>query len=216
MSRNIPPDYHTEPVSCRNNDTGEGYDYEDAFTAGRPQYNDSNLPQTVVQDLMLLQMQGSSDHYPASCRTDSTATILADKAAATAAATSATTPTRDYILYHVNRDYNGAVEQLTEQAVAALNNDFRNGSYNGNVGEWVRDRSQFPPSDPVDLNLSVLRSPPTRTDSTVGSSWTIISSATPSDSQEEYMADDICAAGGQFVDVPASPTGPTLSDEDCI
>ncbi|KAI1752056.1 hypothetical protein F4782DRAFT_167620 [Xylaria castorea] len=213
MSHQLPPEDQVEILSRLDN-TDEEFDYEDAFTPGRPpQYNDNNqVPQTVVQDLKLSQMQGTEDHYPASCRTDSTATVLADKAPPTATAT----PMREYIFYHVNRDYNGATEPLTEHAIAALDNDFRNGSYNGNVDEWARDRSQFPPSDPVDLNLSVFRSPRSRTDSTVGSSWTIVSSATPSSSQTEHMADDIRAAGLQFADVPASPMDPTLLDKDLM
>ncbi|KAI0460061.1 hypothetical protein F5B21DRAFT_128879 [Xylaria acuta] len=213
MSHRLPSEDQAEFLSGIDN-AGEEFDYQDAFTAGcPPQYHDSNqAPQTVVQDAMLSQMQGIRDHYPASCRTDSTATVLADKAVATATATQP----RPHIFYHVNRDYNGAAEPLTEEAVAALNDDFRNGSYNGNVGEWVRGRSQFPPSDPVDLNLSVLRNPRTRTDSTLGSSWTVVSSTTPSGSQMEHVADVICAAGLQFADVPASPTGPTLLDEDFI
>ncbi|KAI0446700.1 hypothetical protein F4803DRAFT_448739 [Xylaria telfairii] len=212
MSHYVPSDDQVEFLSGISN-TGEGFD-EDGFTAVRPpQYNDSNcVPQTDVQDLMLPEMQDAGHHYPASCDTDSTATILPGKAAATAAAA----PTRSYIFYHLNRDYNGAVEPLTEHAVAALNDDFRNGSYNGNVGEWVNGRSQFPPKDPMDLNLSVFRHPRTRTASTLGSSWTIVSSTTPSGSQMEHVADDICAAGLQFADVPAFPMGHGLSDEDLI
>ncbi|TRX97948.1 hypothetical protein FHL15_001158 [Xylaria flabelliformis] len=151
MSHYLSSEDQVEVLSHLDN-TDETFDYDDAFTAGRPpQYNDSNhVPQTVVQDLMPSQMQGIRDHYPASCRTDSTATVLADKDAVTA-----TAPTRDYILYHVNRNYDGDAEPLTEYAIAALNNDFHNRSYSGNVDEWVRGRSQFPPSDPMDLNILV-------------------------------------------------------------
>ncbi|KAI0192956.1 hypothetical protein EV127DRAFT_27721 [Xylaria flabelliformis] len=212
MSHYLSSEDQMEILSGLDN-TDEAFNYEDAFTAGRPpQYNDSNhVPQTVVQDLMPSQMQGIRDYYPASCRTDSTATVLADKDTVTA-----TAPTRDYVLYHVNRNYEGDAEPLTEYAIAALNNDFNNRSYGGNVDEWVRGRSQFPPSDPVDLSMSVFRSPRTRTDSTVGSSWTMVSSMTPSSSQTEHMADVICAAGLQFADVPAFPVGPTLLDKDLI
>ncbi|KAI1737816.1 hypothetical protein F4680DRAFT_199466 [Xylaria scruposa] len=212
-------------ILSRLNDTDDAFDafdHEDAFAAGCPPQNDdgNQVPQTVVRDTMPSQTQGIRDHYPASCRTDSTATVLVDKDAVTATAT----PTRDYILYHVNSNYEGDAEPLTEYAIAALNNDLRDKSYSGNVDEWVRDnvdewargRSQFPPSDPVDLNMSVFRSPRTRTDSTVGSSWTIVSSTTPSSSQTEHMADVICAAGLQFADVPAFPMGPTLLDKDLI
>ncbi|KAI0546797.1 hypothetical protein F4679DRAFT_401692 [Xylaria curta] len=204
-------------ILSRLDDTDDAFGYEDAFTAGRPpQYNNSNqVPQTVGQDIIPSQMQGTIDHYPTSCRTESTATVLADKDTVAATATATATPTRDYILYHVNRNYEGDAEPLTEYAIAALNNDFHNRSYSGNVDEWVRGRSQFPPSDPVDLNMSVFRSPHTRTDSTVGSSWTIVS-MTSSSSRAEHMADVICAAGLQFADVPAFPMGPTLLDKDLI
>ncbi|KAI0468736.1 hypothetical protein F4859DRAFT_201119 [Xylaria cf. heliscus] len=219
MSHHIPLNHQVDLLS-RINDAGEGLEYEDTFTADRPpQYNDSNqVPQTVDQDLTTSQMQSiRDDGYPASCRTDSTSTILLGQAAAGATVT----PTRPYIDYHVNYDYSrvddGSAEPLTEQAIAALNNDFRNGWYNGNVGEWVRGRSQFSPSDPVDLNLSELCSPRTITESTLGSSWTIVSLSTPHlSSQTEYGADVICAAGLQFADIPAFPMGPTLLDEDFI
>ncbi|KAH8165696.1 hypothetical protein CIB48_g2572 [Xylaria polymorpha] len=216
MSHYVPSDHQADFLSGISN-AGEGFG-EDAFTADRPpQYNDSNrVPQTVVQDLMLSEMQDVGDHYPASCDTDSTATVLPPIAAATTATATTATPIRPHILYHVNRDYNGALEPLTEHAVAALNNDFRNGSYSGNVDEWVYGRSQCPPSDPEDLNMSVFRHPHTRTDSTLGSSWTVVSSSTPSGSQMEHVADCICAAGLQFADVPAFPMGHDHYDGDDV
>ncbi|KAJ2977070.1 hypothetical protein NUW58_g7921 [Xylaria curta] len=123
----------------------DAYFAEDTFTAGRPpQYNDNNQPpesmvpgaQGVVprddavttQDRDPSHIPGIAENYPASCHTDSTTTLIADEAPAM----TATTPTqacpgpRADILFLINRDYNVAVQPLTEGALAALNMDFSN------------------------------------------------------------------------------------------
>ncbi|KAI3343147.1 hypothetical protein F4824DRAFT_494937 [Ustulina deusta] len=206
-----------------------GGEFEDSFTAVRPpEYNNSDqpsrrslptgpsaAPQTGVTTsqapghILSSQLDDAGQHYPAS---NSAATVTG---AEVAAATQATLP-RLHILFHTNRDYNSALQPLTERAVAALNHDVAHGSGNGNVGEWIHGRSQFSPTDPMGINMSVLRNPPTgsatRTDSR--SSWSMISSSTLQPSQIENVADAVCATGQQFADVSA-PIGPLL-DEDCV
>ncbi|KAI8631774.1 hypothetical protein F5Y19DRAFT_375854 [Xylariaceae sp. FL1651] len=212
---------------------------EDNFTASRPpQYNDENLPsmlpggpgsvpRTVVttgRSVCMSQFRGALNRYAPSNHTDSTATVMADSAAAATTATlhdyyPCLRP-NDQLLFHVNRNYNGAEQPLTEQAMAAHNNNLGGGSYTGDVGEWVKGGPPFSPEDLVSVNVSVLRGPRTRTvtrtGSTAGSSWIFVSSTAPSVSQVDYTAESICAAGLQFDDVPASAciTGPNLLDED--
>ncbi|KAI3322176.1 hypothetical protein HD806DRAFT_139641 [Xylariaceae sp. AK1471] len=224
-------------LSSRTSDFEDDF-IEDNFTADRPcQFNDEHLPTTfssgpspsvvprtvlitdaALADLTLAQIKKA---YPLSCHTSSTATITAEKAAAT---TNASLQVRKHVLFHTKRDYNGAgaVQPLTEWALAALNDDFRMRSYNGNIAEWIRGGPQFSPEDMVSVNMSVLRSPRTRTmtmtctGSTLGSSWSVISMSTPSVSQVDRVAESICAAGLQFDDVPASPTSLDLLDEDVV
>ncbi|KAI0408878.1 hypothetical protein F4802DRAFT_300805 [Xylaria palmicola] len=215
---------------------------EETYTASRPpQYNNSNqapgralpsapgaVPRTVLTtaaslaDLALSQTSDARGRYPPSSYTESTGTVVANGASAVAGAavTGGTPGLRLDLLFHINRDYNGAVQPLTERAVAALNHDFGQGPFNGNVAEWVRCRLHYPPSDPMDLSPYTLCHPRTwtvaRTGSTVGSSWSMVSSTVLSLSQVGHVADDICAAGWQFDEVPAWPAGPAILDEDLI
>ncbi|KAK5630063.1 hypothetical protein RRF57_005778 [Xylaria bambusicola] len=147
------------------------------------------------------QLKEAAQHYPAS---DSTATVMADEVAG---ATQAALPRLDpvvpaYILFHVNRDYNGAVQPLTEGAVAALNHSCTYSS----VPEWVQGRSQFFPGDQLGLDMSELlpsrirTSTAARTGSTVESSCTMVSRSTLK-SMKTWGSHEVCAAGLQFADV---------------
>jgi hypothetical protein len=217
-------------------------EWEDDFmehnlTAIHPQFNDedtlpvfssgpvpslvprnTNITDAAFQHEMQAQIR---EDYPLSCNTDSTATIVAEKAGSTATIAASPQQVRKHILFHTNRDYNspGGVQPLTEGAIAAFDHD-GTGSYNGNIAAWVRGGRQSSPEDVVSVNMSLLRSPrtrtTTRTGSTLGSSWSMVSMATPSVSQVDYIAESICAAGLQFNDVPAGPTGPDLLDEDIV
>ncbi|TGJ88528.1 hypothetical protein E0Z10_g234 [Xylaria hypoxylon] len=239
MSNHMSPEERLELLSSISNTSGE---FEGNFTATRPpQYNDSNQPSgrflhgglsAVPRTLVTMsqapqvptpsQLEDVGQHYPSS---DSTGTVMADEvAAAAAAAFSQPRPGLDpvprmHILFHINRDYNGAVLPLTERAVAALNHDFAHGSGNGNVDEWIHGRSQFSPADQMDPSMSVLRHPRTRTvtrtGSTVASSWSAISSSTLRVSLMGHVADDVCATGLQFADVSV-PIGNHLLDEDLM
>ncbi|KAI0195460.1 hypothetical protein F4808DRAFT_330057 [Astrocystis sublimbata] len=185
---------------------------EDAFTASRPpQYNNSNqVPQTMMGDRSSPETDDVGAPYSALSHTDSTETVQAGNATSTPA------PIRDHILHHINHDYDSEAVPLTEQAVATLDHALRNMSYGSDIGGWARARLQFPPSDPADLSLSLLRNPRERPDSTVCSSLSKVSSNTPSGSQEEQVAELISGAGLHLADVPPIPTGPDLLDEDLM
>ncbi|RWA08326.1 hypothetical protein EKO27_g6783 [Xylaria grammica] len=235
MSSHIPAEEQLEPLAsvCDNNGG-----FEDNYTPTRPpQYNDRNQPSgrvlpggpsTVPRTVVTSQapdnptspeLEGVGQHYPA---LNSTATGVVDGVVTVAAASIPPHQPypdpipRAYVLFHVNRSYNGAHQPLTEGAIAALDHDFAHGSASGNVGEWIHGRSQFTRANPVNPSISVLQCPRTytvtRTGSTVLSSWSIVSS-THQVSSTGHVADDVCAVGQQFADVSA-PIGRRLLDED--
>ncbi|KAI0515195.1 hypothetical protein F5B22DRAFT_192195 [Xylaria bambusicola] len=210
-------------------------DFEDNYTFDRPpQLNLSTQPaggsspngaSTVSQAAVITdqtprrmassQLEEAGQHYPAS---DSTATVMADEvAAATQAALPRLDPVvRAHILFHVNRDYNGAVQPLTEGAVAALNHDYAYSS----VAEWVQGRSQFSPADQLGFDMSnmlpsrIRTSTAARTGSTVESSCTMVSRSTLK-STKTWGAHTVCAAGQQFEDVCTPIYHSHLSLDDC-
>ncbi|KAI1428164.1 hypothetical protein F5Y12DRAFT_78371 [Xylaria sp. FL1777] len=217
-------------------------EFEDNYTAVRPpQYKDSNqpagmplpsgpsaTPQTVVTTsqapghLASSQLEDAGQHYPAS---NSTATVRADEVAAATQAFHATHPqlpsstgpaVRTDLFFYVNCGYDGGVQPLTEEAVAAHNYNSAHGSGNGTIIEWIHGRSQFSPAYPMGI-VSALQKPQTSTVIRTGSksSWSIISSSTLQPSQVEHVAEAVCATGLQFSDVSA-PIGRQLLDEDFI
>jgi hypothetical protein len=233
MSYHISPQDQFELLS-RFSDYSDDEISEGNFTPARPsQYNDQNqsrtlpsTPSAVPRNLtmaneelvvLLLQTLGGRYRYTPSYNTESMATVTVDEAAATAAPTGL----REHLLFHLNRDYDGAVQPLTERAIAALNDNFGTGSYNGNIGDWILGGPQPSPADLMSVNVSVLRSPPTQAmtrtgSSAVGSSWTVVSMSTPTVSQVDHTADSVCAVGLQFDNVAAHPNGPGLLDEDFV
>ncbi|KAI0818337.1 hypothetical protein GGR55DRAFT_71260 [Xylaria sp. FL0064] len=237
MSSHVSPKDQSDFLSVIGETNG---DFEDNYTAVRPpQYNVSNLPSGVsfpsspsvpsgtpdnivtagqaTGRPMSSQLEDAGQHYPAS---NSTATVTADEVAAATLATQAiqapgTGPTpRMHIFFHINRDYSGAVQPLTEHAVAALDHDFAHGSVNGYFAEWIRDRSQFPPAG---RNISIPQKYRTETATRTGSdsSWSIISRSTIGSMQMEPWADAVCATGMQFAEVSA-PNRRGLLDENCM
>ncbi|KAI1307739.1 hypothetical protein F5Y03DRAFT_114904 [Xylaria venustula] len=214
-----------------------GNDEGNYTTAHPPPYNDNNqpsgrslpsgpsaTPQTVMSTSQTpgQQLEGAGQHYPAS---DSSATVRPDEVASVTQALQDSLPQhgflyelvpRMHILFHLDRDYNGGAQPLTERAIAALNYDFAHGSSNSNVEQWIHGRSQFS-SDPAGINMSILRSPRTETESRTGSksSFSMVSSSTVQPSQMEHVNFTVCAAGLQFADVSA-PAARQLLDEDCV
>ncbi|KAI1366730.1 hypothetical protein F5Y08DRAFT_117304 [Xylaria arbuscula] len=234
MSGQSSPKFKSDPFSHISDDAG---DFEDNYTVVRPPQfklstqpfgessssGPSAIPQAAITTaqrpghLMSSHSGDAVQHYPSS---DSTATARAD---AVAAATQASIPRlqsgdvptiRADILYQVNRDYDTfAQPSLTEGAVAALDHDYTHRS----VSEWVHGRSQFSPAEQMERSMSEFpvgarTQTATRTGSTVGSSWSLVSLSTLS--QMGYAVDYICGTGVQFADVSA-PAGNLLLEEDC-
>ncbi|KAI0970207.1 hypothetical protein F4678DRAFT_132875 [Xylaria arbuscula] len=175
----------------------------------------SATPQTVITPSHTpgQQLEGAGQHYPAS---DSSATVRADEVASVTQALFQPVP-RMHILFHLDRDYDGGAQPLTKRAIAALNYDFAHGSGNSNVEEWIHGRSQFSSTDSAGINMSILRSPRTETETRTGSqsSFSMVSSSTVRPSQMEHVDVTLRAAGLQFADVSA-PVTRQLLDEDCV
>ncbi|KAF2968019.1 hypothetical protein GQX73_g5589 [Xylaria multiplex] len=173
----------------------------DNFTAARPpQYNGSNQPSGAS-------LTGS----------DSNSTVMADEVAV-ATPLSQLPPNphptlRMDLQFYINFNYDGAVQPLTEQAIAAHNHNLASGSGNGNIVEWVNGHSQFLAADSKGLIMSTARHPrtqtATRTGSTVLSSWSVVSLSAPQVSMSAHGDDGVYAIGSQFADVSA-PTSPHL------
>ncbi|KAI1124709.1 hypothetical protein F5Y10DRAFT_24103 [Nemania abortiva] len=212
----MPP--NTSPI--KSVDADEGFS-EGSFTPTRPpQYNDSNQPPKRTASSL-------EEGHSGSGRTATTPTIVGvgnETTPATIHTTNeASVPNqspvlRAHILYHVNRDYDGAMQPLTERAVAALNNQVANETWNSNLGEWMGGGSHFWPASPTDINMSVLGRPQASTVAGTGTgsgpSWTIVPEPMLPASQAEHVGEVVSAAGDQFAQVSACPKGDGLLDED--
>ncbi|KAI0533877.1 hypothetical protein GGR58DRAFT_87319 [Xylaria digitata] len=212
-------------------------EFEDNFTAARPpQYNGSNQPSggflpvgpSAVPRAILAtgqaseaispQLQDAGQHYPASDSTG-TGTVMADEVVAAIAAPLSQPPPnlhltpRMVLQFYINHDYDGAVQPLTEQAIAAHDYNIACGSGNSNVVEWINGGLQFPAVDSRSLSMSVFRhsrtQTATRTGSTVPSSWSVVSSSALQVSMSGHGDDGVRDTGSQFTDVSA-PAYPQL------
>ncbi|KAI1333103.1 hypothetical protein F5Y16DRAFT_3499 [Xylariaceae sp. FL0255] len=161
-----------------------------------------------------------------SVRTDSTVTVIPEDAAARTAArantvhdhhdfvrdslgsehsslTSFQAPPRipPHILHYLSHNYDAAsaLTGLTEHAIAAHDHHAAMCTYPSHVGEWVR--SQRPHEDDMSVDISIVGGPRTVTpyaESTLSSSWTIVSMSATSVSPADSTDNDVCAAGFQF------------------
>jgi len=211
---------------------GEGY-----FTADRPpQYNNTNLPsslpvpasgtnavpRTLPDTGLEYAFAQIHNQYAQSWHTNSSATVTADQAAATAASAAVSIPLRRHLGFYINRDYYGDIQQpqqLTESAVEALNNEIAMSSYPAFVTDWISDSPHHTrPADVTSVDVSLRRNPRTEsaqhTTSTVGSSWTVVSTSAQLHHHASELEHNVCAAGLQFLDVAAPREGPLIVDED--
>ncbi|KAI1639562.1 hypothetical protein F4809DRAFT_595758 [Biscogniauxia mediterranea] len=119
---------------------------------------------------------------------------------------------RKHLLYWINRDYDAPTERLTEQAVDALNHDSLGG---GDIGEWITrgvyavGRAAASPGSAGGPSTSVVvlgHGPHSRvTLATTGSSSGTRGSSSSHHYYHDRVAENVCAAGWQFDDVPAFP-----------
>ncbi|KAI1176210.1 hypothetical protein F4777DRAFT_578259 [Nemania sp. FL0916] len=124
---------------------------------------------------------------------------------------------RSYLEYYLNLEYNGAVQPLTEHALAALNDDFERHTWNGNIDAWVESQPpQFSSSSPMERTVSILRTRRSPTAVRTGSRSSRATRPPPSlpHPRVEHVADFVSGAGFLFDDVAACPTGVALLDED--
>ncbi|KAI1485039.1 hypothetical protein F5X96DRAFT_661674 [Biscogniauxia mediterranea] len=203
--------------------------YTSNFTRHRPPHrNDRNLSPSQYNGPMTDSNNAANDGlatgrgngynpqgYAGSAQstTDSTAPTMVREGG-----TVAETPTpRKHLLYWINRDYDAPTERrLTEQAVDALNHDSLGG---GDIGEWItrgvyavgRGAAASPGSAGGGPNTSVVvlghgpHSRVTLATTTGSSSGSRGSSSSHHHYYHDRMAENVCAAGWQFDDVPAFP-----------
>ncbi|KAI0596661.1 hypothetical protein F4775DRAFT_289626 [Biscogniauxia sp. FL1348] len=196
--------------------------YTSNFTRNRPPHrNDRNLSSSQYNGPMtdssnaanddlatgkgsIHNLQGYAGSAPSTTESTAATTVKGDAGAVVAE----TPKPRKHLLYWINRDYDAPAERLTEQAVDALNH----GTVGGDIGEWVTKgvyvvgRASPEPGGP-DTSVGVLgRGTHSRVTTATGSSG----SKGPCSSSHYYhhldrMAENVCAAGWQFDDVPAFP-----------
>ncbi|KAH9998054.1 hypothetical protein F4779DRAFT_169523 [Xylariaceae sp. FL0662B] len=129
---------------------------------------------------------------------------------------------RTYLDFCLNRNYDGAAQPLTEQAIAAFNHSNNTQRFDGSVSDWLPGLGlglgiRCPADVAADLSSNKLMPPGPRshTTKTSDSSWSKLSPAL-SYYDRDHIAEQIQDVGGQF-DITANPNtvlARNIRDED--
>ncbi|KAI1496595.1 hypothetical protein F5X99DRAFT_63854 [Biscogniauxia marginata] len=198
--------------------------YTSNFTRNRPPHlNDSNFPSTQINGIMTDPSHVANDGLAANRGNIYNPQRYAPSPqSATDGTNAAAMGVRNYLQYFINQNYDGTIQPLTEQAVDALNHCHRLGSHaggGGNISEWVNGgvfaaAEAGGPASAIGASISMLRDGPRSrlTMTTTGSSRSMGSAARHS--HLDCIAENVCAAGWQFDDMPAYPARLDIGDED--